>query len=218
MNATVLLALLPLSFGAYPVYIPAGYLAHITPSLPPICNATGPLVVQGPAQINYVCYNNTTQTLTVRGSVEVQLQRLAGGASTAAALSVAATGGLAALSYLATDRREALAAALAPIAGRVKRAAASDDPARREIASFLNRVGAATMSQIAKAVGKSWGATQWHLYVLEREGKVKSVRVGPFVYYFTNPRMAASVILESIDPSALPLEEREKLDLLASMA
>ncbi|MBP1449135.1 MAG: helix-turn-helix transcriptional regulator [Thermoproteus sp.] len=210
--------LLPLSFGAYSVYIPAGHLAHITPSLPPICNATGPLIVQGPAQINYVCYNNTTQTLTVRGSVEVQLQRLAGGASTAAALAVAATGGLAALSYLAADRREALAAALAPIAGRVKRAAASDDPVREEIVGFLNRVGAATMSQIVKAVGKSWGTTQWHLYVLEREGMIKSVRVGPLAYYFTNPRMAAGAILKSIDPSTLPLEEREKLISLINFA
>jgi hypothetical protein len=57
---------------------------------------------------------------------------------------------------------------------------------------------------------------QWHIYVLEREGRPRSVRVGPFTYYFVNPKGAAEVILSSVDPSNLTLEDREKLDLLAA--
>jgi hypothetical protein len=37
-------------------------------------------------------------------------------------------------------------------------------------------------------------------------------------YYFTNPKKAAEVILASVDPDALPLEDREKLDFLAASA
>jgi DNA-binding transcriptional ArsR family regulator len=81
---------------------------------------------------------------------------------------------------------------------------------------IVEKMGAATLSQIVKATGRSWGAVQWHLYVLEREGRVKSVRIGPFTYYFVNPRAAAEVILASVNPDSLSLEDREKLDLLAS--
>jgi len=89
---------------------------------------------------------------------------------------------------------------------------------RREIVQTVEKMGAATLSQIVKATGRSWGAVQWHLYVLEREGRVKSVRIGPFTYYFVNPRAAADVILASVTPDSLSLEDREKLDLLASGA
>jgi len=82
----------------------------------------------------------------------------------------------------------------------------------------LEKMGAATLSQIVKATGRGWGAVQWHLYVLEREGRVKSVRIGPFIYYFVNPRAAAEVILASASPDGLSPEDREKLDLLASGA
>ena len=99
---------------------------------------------------------------------------------------------------------------------RVKRAA--DDPVRREIVQIIEKMGAATLSQIVKATGRRWGAVQWHLYVLEREGRVKSVRIGPFTYYFINPKAAAEVILASASPDSLSPEDREKLDLLASGA
>jgi DNA-binding transcriptional ArsR family regulator len=132
----------------------------------------------------------------------------------AAAVGVAAAAGL---SHLATNRREWLLAPLLPIISRIKKATA-DDPIRREILSQVERMGAATLSQIVKATGKTWGAVQWHIYVLEREGRLRSVRVGPFTYYFVNPKAAAEVILSSIDPSSLTLEDREKLDLLASFA
>jgi hypothetical protein len=57
---------------------------------------------------------------------------------------------------------------------------------------------------------------QWHIYVLEREGRLRSVRAGPFTYYFVNPKAVAEVILSTVDPSNLTLEDREKLDLLAA--
>lgn len=63
-----------------------------------------------------------------------------------------------------------------------------EDPARREILRIVEQLGAATLAQIAKATGKSWGAVQWHVYVLEREGRLKSVKIGPMTYYFTNPQ------------------------------
>ena len=51
-----------------------------------------------------------------------------------------------------------------------------------------------------------------YIYVLEREGRLRSVRAGPFTYYFVNPKAAAEVILSSVDPSNLTLEDKEKLD------
>jgi hypothetical protein len=59
---------------------------------------------------------------------------------------------------------------------------------------------------------------QWHIYVLEREGRLRSVRVGPFTYNFVNPKAVAEVIPSSVDPRSLTLEDREKLDLLVAFA
>jgi len=80
----------------------------------------------------------------------------------------------------------------------------------------VEKMGAATLSQIARATGRSWSSVQWHLYVLEREGRVRSVRIGPFTYYYVNPKAAAEVILASVNPDTLSPEDREKLDLMAS--
>ena len=90
------------------------------------------------------------------------------------------------------------------------------DELHAEFDSRRRRVAGAM--RIVKATGRGWGAVQWHLYVLEREGRVKSVRIGPFIYYFVNPKAAAEVILASVTPDSLSLEDREKLDLLASGA
>jgi hypothetical protein len=49
------------------------------------------------------------------------------------------------------------------------------------------------------------------------EGRVKPVRIGPFTYYFVNPRAAAEVILASVNPDGLSPEDKEKLDLLAGV-
>lgn len=217
MNLTIVLVLLPFSMAIHSIYVPPGYIGYITPHLPPICNATGPLTIEGPAEVTYACYNNSTHTMTVSGYAEVDLVPETSRAGPPIA-AIAAIGGLAAISYLASQRREALAAALAPIAGRIKRVSTAESPLRREILKLLDNLGAATMAQIVKALGVSWGSVQWHLYVLEREGKVRSIRLGPFQYFFTNPRTAAKVIMESVDPSLLSEEDREKLDLLASMS
>jgi DNA-binding transcriptional ArsR family regulator len=50
--------------------------------------------------------------------------------------------------------------------------------ARRRIVEFLRERGGASVYQIAKALGISYGAAQWHIYVLEREGVVFSVVQG----------------------------------------
>ena len=129
-----------------------------------------------------------------------------------AAVGVAAAAGL---SHLATNKREWSLAPLLPIISHIKKATA-DDLTRREILSQIERMGATTLAQIVKATDKTLGAVQWHIYVLEREGRLRSVRVGPFTYYFVNPKAAAEVVLSSVDPSNFTLEDREKLDLLAA--
>jgi DNA-binding transcriptional ArsR family regulator len=50
--------------------------------------------------------------------------------------------------------------------------------ARRRIVEFLRERGGASVYQIAKSLGISYGAAQWHIYVLEREGIVFSVVQG----------------------------------------
>ncbi|MEM0483839.1 MAG: helix-turn-helix transcriptional regulator [Pyrobaculum sp.] len=132
----------------------------------------------------------------------------------AVATGIAAAAGL---SHIFSNRRELLAAPIVPIIARIKKATA-DDPIRREILKVVEQMGAATLSQIVKTTRKSWGAVQWHVYVLEREGRLKSVKIGLFIYYFTNPKAAAEVILSSVDPNNLSPEDREKLDLMASFA
>lgn len=230
-NITVAVMLLP--FTVYPINLALPYGNYtVTPHLPPYCTPNAPFVASGSAVI--ICKNPTNRTVEVRGYVLVEGSPppppppAPGGLPPAVvALAVASTAGAA--SYVATNRREWITVALGPLAkklgalgalglpaiGRVKRAVA-DDPVRRQIIAAVEKMGAATLSQIAKAVGKSWGAVQWHVYVLEREGKLKSIKVGPFTYYFVNARAAAEVILSSVDPSSLSLEDREKLDLMAS--
>lgn len=58
---------------------------------------------------------------------------------------------------------------------------------RRRIVELLREAGPLTQSQLAGALGLSWGALQWHLYVLEREGLVKKVYDGyKPLYYVTS--------------------------------
>ncbi|MEZ0319456.1 MAG: winged helix-turn-helix domain-containing protein [Pyrobaculum sp.] len=46
---------------------------------------------------------------------------------------------------------------------------------RRRILEFLKSTGGASIYQIAKNLGLSYGAAQWHVFVLEREGLVMTV-------------------------------------------
>jgi DNA-binding transcriptional ArsR family regulator len=215
------MVLAPLAAWLFPVYVPPNSTAYVTAQLPhQLCNATGTFVVDKPVAV--ACVNTALSPATLSGHVAVEYPKTpppaAPKAPEAPLLAVAAgVAAAAGLSHLASNRREWLVLPLLPIVARIKQAAA-DDPVRREIVQTIEKMGAATLSQIVKATGRSWGAVQWHLYVLEREGRVKSVRIGPFTYYFVNPRAAAEVILASVTPDSLSLEDREKLDLLASGA
>jgi DNA-binding transcriptional ArsR family regulator len=221
VNVTVFIVLAPMAAWLFPVYVPPNSTAYVTVQLPhQLCNATGTFVVDRPVAV--ACVNTAQSPATLSGYVAVEYPKTpppaAPKAPEAPLLAVAAgVAAAAGLSHVASNRRELLIAPLLPVIARVKRAVA-DDPARREILQAVEKMGAATLSQIAKATGRGWGAVQWHLYVLEREGRVKSVRIGPFTYYFVNPRAAADVILSSVTPDSLSLEDREKLDLLASGA
>jgi DNA-binding transcriptional ArsR family regulator len=218
VNITVLVLLAPLALWALYIHVPPNSTALITADLPRgLCNATGRITADRPVAI--VCANTATSPALLSGIVAVEYRAPppgpappAPGAPVAAVLAVTAA---AALSHLLGNRRELLAALPALAAARVKRAFGLEHPVRREIVRLLERAGAMTPSQIARALGKSWGSVRWHLFVLEREGRVRSVRVGPFTYYFTNPRAAAEVILSSVDPALLSPEDREKLELMA---
>jgi len=220
VNFTVALILMPLSLWMFSVPVPMNATVTVVPNLPALCSPTSPLQIQGPATAEIICVNTQLKPAEVAGWIYVEPVPPIEPAPiyvpeapvAAAAVGVAAAAGL---SHLATNRREWLLAPLLPIISRIKKATA-DDPIRREILSQVERMGAATLSQIVKATGKTWGAVQWHIYVLEREGRLRSVRVGPFTYYFVNPKAAAEVILSTVDPSSLTLEDREKLDLLAA--
>jgi DNA-binding transcriptional ArsR family regulator len=220
VNFTVALILMPLSLWMFSVPVPMNATVTVVPNLPALCSPTSPLQIQGPASAEIICVNTQLKPAEVAGWIYVEPAPPVEPAPiyvpealvAAAAVGVAAAAGL---SHLAANRREWLLAPLLPIISRIKKATA-DDPIRREILSQVERMGAATLSHIVKATGMTWGVVQWHIYVLEREGRLRSVRVGPFTYYFVNPKAATEVILSSVDPSNLTLEDREKLDLLAA--
>ncbi|MEL9989990.1 MAG: helix-turn-helix transcriptional regulator [Thermoproteus sp.] len=56
---------------------------------------------------------------------------------------------------------------------------------RRQVLELLKKRGPLTVSQIARELGASIGAVQWHLYVLEREGFVRRVQSGGLTFYTT---------------------------------
>lgn len=65
---------------------------------------------------------------------------------------------------------------------RIKRAGARSHPLRLEILRLLAE-GPLTQSDLARALNLPWGQLQWHLYVLEREGYVRSHRERRRRYY-----------------------------------
>jgi len=77
--------------------------------------------------------------------------------------------------------------------GRTKSATSYTDPRRRQILELLEKEGPMTQGQLAKATGLTWGSIQWHLYVLEREGRVKRVVKNGLVYYTTSSQVALAV-------------------------
>ena len=66
---------------------------------------------------------------------------------------------------------------------RAKTATALSDPRRALILRLIEEGGPITQAQIAKTLNMSWGQMQWHLYVLEREGRIRRVTKNGFIYY-----------------------------------
>ncbi len=66
---------------------------------------------------------------------------------------------------------------------RAKTATALSDPRRALILRFIEEKAPITQAQIAKTLNMSWGRVQWHLYVLEREGKIRRVAKNGLTYY-----------------------------------
>jgi hypothetical protein len=126
---------------------------------------------------------------------------------------VAGVAAAAGLSHLASNRREWLALPLLPIVARIKQTA--DDP--REAGDRADHREDGGRHAFADNQGHRQGVGRRAVASLRAgaEGRVKSVRIGPFTYYFVNPRAAADVIPASVNPDSLSLEDREKLDLLA---
>ncbi len=80
---------------------------------------------------------------------------------------------------------------------RAKTARADTDPRRVQLLKIIEEQGAVTQGQLARLTGFSWGQLQWHLYVLERDGKVRRVSKNGVVYY----------VPARLTPSLLDLEE-----------
>lgn len=62
------------------------------------------------------------------------------------------------------------------------------DPKRIAILRLLEERGPLTQSQLAKLLSMGWGALQWHLYVLEREGKIRRAVSNGLVLYSISSR------------------------------
>jgi hypothetical protein len=157
MNATVFMVLAPMAAWFFPVYVPPNSTAYVTAQLPhQLCNATGTFVVDRPVAV--ACVNTALSPVALSGYVAVEYPKTPPPeppkAPEAPVLAVAAgVAAAAGLSHLASNRREWLALLFVPIVARIKRAAA-DDPARREIVQTVEKMGAATLSQIVKATGR----------------------------------------------------------------
>ncbi len=59
------------------------------------------------------------------------------------------------------------------VASRIKRARV-DDSIKASIISLLEERGPMTIYEMARELGVQYGAVRWHVYVLEREGVVKT--------------------------------------------
>jgi hypothetical protein len=159
----VFIVLAPLAAWLFPVYAPPNSTAYVTVQLlHQLCNATGTFLVDRPVAV--ACVNTALSPVALSGYVAVEYPKMPPPeppkAPEAPLLAVAAgVAAAAGLSHLASNRREWLALPLLPIVARIKRAAA-DDPVKREILQTIEKMGAATLSQIVKATGRSWGAVQ----------------------------------------------------------
>jgi len=60
------------------------------------------------------------------------------------------------------------------------------DNVKVEILKIIASQGYTTASDVAKRLGITWGAVQWHLFWLENNGYIKSVKTGETTIYILN--------------------------------
>jgi len=60
------------------------------------------------------------------------------------------------------------------------------DNVKVEILKIVASQGYTTASEVTKRLGITWGAAQWHLFWLENNGYIKSVKVGEATIYILN--------------------------------
>jgi len=60
------------------------------------------------------------------------------------------------------------------------------DNVKVEILKIIASQGYTTASDVTKKLNISWGAAQWHLFWLENNGYIKSVKVGETTIYILN--------------------------------
>jgi len=60
------------------------------------------------------------------------------------------------------------------------------DNVKVEILKIIASQGYTTASEVTKTLGITWGAAQWHLFWLENNGYIKSVKMGEATIYILN--------------------------------
>ncbi len=73
------------------------------------------------------------------------------------------------------------------------------DEVKTNILDLLRKEGPQPVYKIAKALGLSYGAAQWHIFYLERQGLVKTYKVGNRRYAAINPAADALSIIKVED-------------------
>jgi len=89
------------------------------------------------------------------------------------------------------------------VLGGMKRAQTRMDAVKEGILRYLSIEGAATLYDISRALGLSYGSVQWHIYVLERMNKVHTRKVMGKVYVYIDEKVGLERILRDIDIEGL---------------
>lgn len=81
----------------------------------------------------------------------------------------------------------------------------------RSALELARKLGAFTAAQAASYLGTSLEEVKRRLDKLVEGGALRAVVIAGVKFYYRDPQTAAEVILDSVDISTLPREEREKL-------
>jgi DNA-binding transcriptional ArsR family regulator len=78
---------------------------------------------------------------------------------------------------------------------------------REEIVEALRKLGAVPVYRLAKILGMSYGAVQWYVFTLEREGVVRTFRVGRkrYVTLNTDEWMDSVIVVDVLEELAMTL-------------